>query len=79
MSMKRIPVSTARQILKLELEILELERQVFDLKKKLASTKVKYEKQIAELKARKPPVLTEKKRSEIIERRDRALLSNKGD
>jgi hypothetical protein len=66
---QKLPISTQRRVLKLE-------QQVFNLKQKLARTKAKYEKQIAELKAKPQPVITEKERLKLIERRDAALEAN---
>lgn len=57
-------------------QILRLKEQVFNLKQKLVRTKANYEKQIAELKAKKQPVITEKEREKLIARRDKALAAN---
>jgi hypothetical protein len=64
--MQRIPIPTQRRILRLE-------QQVFNLKQKLARTKDKYEKQIAELKASPPPICDEEKRRKLIAQRERLL------
>ena len=60
-----------------EREIFMLERRVFKLEQRLASQKAKYEKQIAKLKARKQPVITEEERKKLITRRDTALAANR--
>jgi len=66
---KKFPIAARSQILKLR-------EQVFNLKQKLVRTKANYEKQIAKLKARKQPVITEEEREKLIARRDKALEAN---
>ncbi len=66
---KKLPISTQRQILRLE-------KRVFNLEQKLVRQKAKYEKQIAELKARKQPVVTEEERLKLLARHEKAERAN---
>lgn len=65
------------RIHKLERENIRLDRQVFNLQQKLVKMEAAYEKQIAELKARKPPPITEEERVALLRRHEEALAANK--
>ena len=67
---KEVPIAAQRKI-------LELEQRVFKLERQLAKTKTKYEKQIAGLRGRPRPVMTEEERLKLIERRNAALRVQK--
>jgi hypothetical protein len=66
-------MSPERKIIQLERDNLRLKQRILSLERKLDRMKAEYEKK---LKAAKGSALPEKKRRELIARRDAALLAN---